>query len=68
MSTALNLGLTCQVEDAVAGAEVGQEGISEALTSMSAFHQASNVHDIKESWNVAANQEVKTKRSDFKHY
>lgn len=51
------------MEDAITGADIGQEGISEALASVSAFHQASNVNYIKERWNFAATQEVKEERS-----
>ncbi len=47
------------MEDAVTGADVRQEGISEALTSMSAFHQAGNVNHIKKCWDFAKSQEVK---------
>lgn len=55
----LNLWLTCHVEDAVTGADVGQEGITQALASVSTFHQASDVNDIKECWDFAATQEVR---------
>lgn len=36
--TRLNLWLTCHVEDAITGTDVGQEGISQALASMSPFY------------------------------
>lgn len=62
----VNLWLTCHVEDAVTGADMGQEGIPQALAIMSTFHQASNVNNIKERWDFAATQEVKGK-SHFKH-
>lgn len=52
-------GLTCHVEDAIAGADVGQEGVSQALAGMSTFHQASNVDNIEERWDFAATREVK---------
>ena len=51
------------MEDAVTGADMGQEGISKALASMSTFHQASNVYNIKERWDFAATQGVKRKKS-----
>lgn len=53
----LNLRLTCQVEEAVAGADVGQEGVPQALARVGAFHQAGDVHHVEESWDFAANQE-----------
>lgn len=53
------LWLTCHVEDAVTGADMGQEGVSQALASMSTFHQASNVNHIKEGWDFAVIQEAK---------
>lgn len=62
----LDLWLTCHVEDAVTGADVGQEGVSQALAGMSTFHQAGNVNHIKEGWDFAVIQEVKGK--DFKYY
>lgn len=55
----VNLWLTCHVEDAVAGADMREEGISQALTSMSTFHQASNVNDIKERWDFAGSKSKK---------
>lgn len=58
----LHLWLTCHVEDAVTGADMGEEGISQALASMSTFHQASNVYNIKKCWDFAASQEVKGKK------
>lgn len=58
----LNLRLTCQVEDAVTGADVGQEGVSQALARVGTFHQASYVHHIKEWRDFAANQEVEGER------
>lgn len=51
--------LTCHVEDAVAGADVGQEGVSQALALVGAFHQASDVNDIEECWHFAATQAVR---------
>lgn len=57
----VNLWLTCHVEDAVTGTDMGQEGISQALALMSTFHQASNVHNIQEGWDFAATQEVRGK-------
>ena len=45
------------MEDAIACTDVGQEGVSQTLTLMSTFHQASNVHNIKECWDFAATQE-----------
>lgn len=54
------------MEDAVTGADVGQEGVSQALAGMSTFHQAGNVNHIKEGWDFAVIQEVKGK--DFKYY
>lgn len=59
--------LTCHVEDAVTSADMGQEGISQALARMSTFHQASNVNDIKECWDSAAIQEVKGKNVLYCH-
>lgn len=53
----LNLRLTCQVEDAVAGADVGQEGVPQALARVGAFDQAGDVHHVEECWDFAANQE-----------
>lgn len=53
----VNLRLTCQVEDAIAGADVGQEGVSQALTRVGAFHQAGDVHHVEERWDFAAKQE-----------
>lgn len=58
----LNLWLTCHVEDAVTGADMGQEGISQALAIMSTFYQARNVNNIKERWDFAATQDVKGKK------
>lgn len=58
----LNLRLTCQVEDAVTGADVGQEGVSQALATVGTFHQASYVHHIQECRDFAANQEVEVER------
>lgn len=55
------LQLTCHVEDAITGADMGQEGVSQPLARMGIFHQASNVNNIKECWDFAANQEVKVK-------
>lgn len=53
----LNLRLTCQVEDAIAGADVGQEGVPQALARVGAFHQAGDVHHVEECRDFAANQE-----------
>lgn len=50
--------LTCHVEDAITGVDVGQEGISQALATMSTFHQTSNVNNIKKSWDFAATKEA----------
>lgn len=61
----LNLRLTCQVEDAVTGVDVGQEGVSEALARVGTFHQASYVHHIEKCWDFAANQEEKGERIDY---
>lgn len=47
------------MEDAVTGADMGEEGISQALTSMSPFNQASNVNDIKERWDFAGSKSTK---------
>lgn len=55
----LDRWLTCHVEDAVTGADVGQEGISQTLARVGAFYQTSNVNDIKERWDFAATQDVK---------
>lgn len=56
------------MEDAVAGADMGQEGISQALASVSTFHQASNVNYIKEGWDFATTQEVKGRKvSHLRH-
>lgn len=52
MIDTLNLWLTCQMEDAITGADMGQEGISQALARMSTFHQTSNVNDIQECWTL----------------
>lgn len=52
--------LTCHVEDAVTGSDVGQEGVPQALAGMGSLHQARNVHHIEECWDLAAKQEVKT--------
>lgn len=52
----LNLQLTCQVEEAIAGADVRQEGVPQALARVGAFHQAGDVHHIEESWDFAANR------------
>lgn len=60
------VALTCHVKDAIAGSDMGQEGVPQALAGMGTLHQACNVHHIKECWNFAANQEDKTKR-DFKN-
>lgn len=46
------------MEDAITGVDVGQEGISQALASMSTFHQTSNVNNIKKSWDFAATKEA----------
>lgn len=51
--------LTCHVENAITGADMGQEGISQALARMGTFDQPSNVDDIKECWDFAATPEVK---------
>lgn len=61
----LNVRLTCQVEDAIAGADVGQEGVPQALAGVGAFHQASNVHHIEECWDFTANQEGSLSESLF---
>ena len=61
----VNLWLTCHVEDAVAGADMGQEGISQALASMSTFHQTSNIYNIKERRDFAATQEVKGENKGY---
>lgn len=53
----LNPRLTCQVEDAIAGADVRQEGVPQALARVGAFHQSGDVHHIEECWDFAANQE-----------
>lgn len=42
------------MEQAVTGADVGQEGISQTLASMSTFDQTSDVNHIKECWDFAA--------------
>lgn len=47
------------MENAITGADMGQEGISQALARMGTFDQPSNVDDIKECWDFAAMQEVK---------
>lgn len=50
------------MEDAVAGADVGQEGVSQTLARVGAFHQAGYVHHIKERRDFAADQEVEGER------
>lgn len=50
--------LTCHVEDAITGIDVGQEGISQALASMSTFHQTGNVNNTKKSWDFAVTKEA----------
>lgn len=45
------------MEDAIAGADVGQEGVAQALTTVGAFDQAGDVHHVEECWDFAANQE-----------
>lgn len=50
------------MEDAITGVDVGQEGISQALASMSTFHQTSNVNNIKKSWDFAATKREKKKK------
>lgn len=52
--------LTCHVEDAITGSDVRQEGVPQALARMGSLHQACDVHHIKECWDLAANQGVKT--------
>lgn len=47
------------MEDAVTGADMGQEGISQALARVGTFYQTSNVNNIKERWDFAATQDVK---------
>lgn len=46
------------MEDAITGIDVGQEGISQALASMSTFHQTGNVNNIKKSWDFAVTKEA----------
>lgn len=58
--------LTCHVENAVTGSNMGQEGVPQALAGMGSPHQARDVHHIEESWDLAANMEVKTIKSSFK--
>lgn len=62
----LNPRLTCQVEDAIAGADVRQEGVPQALARVGAFHQSGDVHHIEECWDFAANQEGSLTESLFK--
>lgn len=62
----LNPRLTCQVEDAIAGADVRQEGVPQALARVCAFHQSGDVHHIEECWDFAANQEGSLTESLFK--
>lgn len=50
------------MKDAIAGSDMGQEGVPQALAGVGTLHQACNVHHIKECWNFAANQEDKTKQ------
>ena len=45
---AWQVGLTCRVEDAIAGTDVGQEGIAQALASVSSLHQSCYVHHVQE--------------------
>lgn len=63
----LDLRLTCQVEDAIAGADVGQEGVPQALARVGAFHQAGDVHHVEECWDFAANQGGSLTESLFKN-
>lgn len=58
----LRLRLTCHVKDAVAGCDMGQEGVPQPLARMGTLHQARNVHHIKECWDFAANQEERKQR------
>lgn len=45
------------MKDAIAGADVGQEGVAQALASVSALHQAGDVHHVEEGWDFTAKQE-----------
>ena len=47
------LWLTRHVKDAVAGADVGEEGVSQTLAGVSALHQAGDIHDIKKRRDLA---------------
>lgn len=62
MKNHVNLRLTCHVKDAIAGSDMGQEGVPQPLARMGTLHQARNVHHIKECWDFAANQEERKQR------
>lgn len=51
---AWQVGLTCHVEDAIAGTDVGEEGVAQALTSVSSLHQYYYVYHIQEGRHLAA--------------
>lgn len=47
--------LTAKVEDGVAGFDVREESVSQALTLGGTLHQTSDVDYVEESWNFAEN-------------
>lgn len=44
---------------AVAGTDVGQEGVAQALASVRSFHQAGDIHHIQERRHFAAQHQVR---------
>lgn len=42
------------MEDSVAGADVREEGVAQALARAGSLHQPSDVHHIEERWHLTA--------------
>lgn len=48
--------LTAEVEDGVAGLDVGKEGVSQSLSLRRTLHQPGDVHHVEEGGHLAADK------------
>lgn len=51
------------MENAIAGTDVGEEGVSKSLTWVSPLYKTSNVHNIQESRNLTEIYKQQDKQS-----
>jgi hypothetical protein len=50
------------VEDAIAGTDMGQEGVAQTLASVSSLHQSCYVYHVQEGRHLAAEQAVELRQ------